>query len=88
MWASRLSVPSLMSSLTGMDSTTSKTRPCSSHWAFRRARDSSGHTSPGFTSYTAVTMERMPGIWLMYSREMGSESPYQRKESFMSVAPF
>ena len=72
-----------MSSCTGMLSTTSNTRPWASHWAFILARLSSGHTSPGFTSYTALTMLRMPGIWLMYSRLMGSDSPYQRNDIFM-----
>ena len=77
-----------MSSWTGMDSTTSKMRPLSSQSCFSAARLSSGHTWPGFTSYTAVTMLRMPGIWRMYSSGMGSLLPYQRKESFMLLSPF
>ena len=73
-----------MSSDTGMDSTTSNTRPCASQSAFIFARDSSGQTSPGFTSYTADTIERIPGICEMYSREIGSESPYHRNDIFIT----
>ena len=81
--SSTLLRPSLMSSCTGMLSTTSNTRPWASHWAFILAKLSSGHTSPGFTSYTAETMLCMPGICEMYSREMGSDSPYQRNDIFI-----
>lgn len=77
-----------MSSLTGIDSTTSKTRPFSSHSCCMRARLSSGHTSPGATSYTALTMLRMPGIWRMYCRGMESLSPYQRNDSFIVCISF
>ena len=54
-----------------MDSTTSNTRPCASHCFFMRASESSPHTSPGFTSYTAETIERIPGICEIYCKGTG-----------------
>ena len=37
------------------------------------------------TSYTADTIERIPGICDIYLKVTGSDSPYQRKESFIFI---
>ena len=72
-----------MSSWTGTLSMTSKASPAFSVSAFSSAMLSRLQASPTGTSYTAVTMACIPGIWRICSRVTLSSLPYQRKDNFM-----
>src|SRR5258708_377250 len=72
---SRVGRPSLMSSCTGMLSTTESARPASSTAATSCSRRALGHASPTGTSYSALTTPVTPGICLMCFSGMGSSAP-------------
>src|SRR4051794_1764514 len=72
--------PSLMSSCTGMLSTTSSASPAASMRSASATSFSFGHASPTGTSYSALTTPVTPGIWRMWVSGIGSVGPNQRKD--------
>src|SRR3989442_610054 len=76
---SRPGRPSLMSSCTGMLSTTAKRSPASSICAISVPRRARLQASPTATSYSALTTPVTPGICRMWASGIGSAAPNQRK---------
>ena len=75
-----LGCPSLMSSCTGMLSTTARRMSAAGSICSAEARElgSGGHASPTGTSYSALTMPRTPGICRTCASGIGSLGPNHR----------